>query len=285
MERKQHCPYNIYIEQNPKYAEEIRTVFGEGAFRKAVGNLSSSAFAVYVYLCMEQNGKLLRVYKPDLFKIFPHMNDNQYYRAIQELIAIGYMKWDEETGFYNFNPNAEIEPIKKERISSKKKILQKKYPDIIIPRTETATMNVQELIPNEWYILPINSKKRGDIHNVYFCRCLGADLKNRIFYLVKDQGGVAVKEEDFYGDQRYAYQLFLNRAIPMNFFDNIDVLQKVLPDNGYALIKDDDPWGGTSPIPWQGAEISKQPELCKRFEEMDINLGAIILERYIKQNT
>ena len=146
-------------------------------------------------------------------------------------------------------------------------------------------MNVQELIPNEWYILPINSKKRGDIHNVYFCRCLGADLKNRIFYLVKDQGGVAVKEEDFYGDQRYAYQLFLNRAIPMNFFDNIDVLQKVLPDNGYALIKDDDPWGGTSPIPWQGAEISNQPELCKRFEEMDINLGAIILERYIKQNT
>lgn len=285
MERKQHCPYNIYIEQNPKYAEEIKTVFGESAFRKAVSNLSSSAFAVYVYLCMEQNGKLLRVYKPDLFKIFPHMNDNQYYRAIQELITIGYMKWDEETGFYNFNPNVEITPIKKERISPKKKVLQKKYPDIIIPKTETATMNVQELIPNEWYILPVNSKKRGDIHNVYFCRCLGADLKNRIFYLVKDQGGVAVKEEDLYGDQRYAYQLFLNRAIPMNLFDNIDVLQKVLPDNGYALIKDDDPWGGTSPIPWQGAEISNQPELCKRFEEMGINLGAIILERYAKQNT
>ena len=99
MEHKQHCPYNIYIEQNPKYVEEIRTIFGEGAFRKAADNLSSSAFAMYVYLCMEQNGKLLRVYKPDLFKIFPHMNDNQYYRSMQELIAIGYMKWDEETGF------------------------------------------------------------------------------------------------------------------------------------------------------------------------------------------
>ena len=284
MKKLQH-PYNIYIEQNPENIEEIKSVFNGEAFSRALNNLSSAAFAMYIYLSMEQSGKYLRMCKPDFFNKFSYVNDSQYYRAMQELITVGYMKRDEKTGFYNFNPNAEIEPIKKERISPKKKILQKKYPDIIIPRTETTTMNVQELIPNEWYILPINSKKRGDIHNVYFCRCLGADLKNRIFYLVKDQGGVAVKEEDFYGDQRYAYQLFLNRAIPMNFFDNIDVLQKVLPDNGYALIKDDDPWGGTSPIPWQGAEVSKQPELCKRFEEMGINLGAIILERYIEQNT
>ena len=284
MKKLQH-PYNIYIEQNPENIEEIKSVFNGEAFSRALNNLSSAAFAMYIYLSMEQSGKYLRMCKPDFFNKFSYVNDSQYYRAMQELITVGYMKRDEKTGFYNFNPNAEIEPIKKERMSPKKKILQKKYPDIIIPRTETTTMNVQELIPNEWYILPINSKKRGDIHNVYFCRCLGADLKNRIFYLVKDQGGVAVKEEDFYGDQRYAYQLFLNRAIPMNFFDNIDVLQKVLPDNGYALIKDDDPWGGTSPIPWQGAEISNQPELCKRFEEMDINLGAIILERYIEQNT
>ena len=284
MKKLQH-PYNIYIEQNPENIEEIKSVFNGEAFSRALNNLSSAAFAMYIYLSMEQSGKYLRMCKPDFFNKFSHVNDSQYYRAMQELITVGYMKQDEKTGFYNFNPNAVIEPIKKERISPKKKILQKKYPDIIIPKTETATMNVQELIPNEWYILPINSKKRGDIHNVYFCRCLGADLKNRIFYLVKDQGGVAVKEEDFYGDQRYAYQLFLNRAIPMNLFDNIDVLQKVLPDNGYALIKDDDPWGGTSPIPWQGAEISNQPELCKRFEEMGINLGAIILERYVKQNT
>ena len=284
MKKLQH-PYNIYIEQNPENIEEIKSVFNGEAFSRALNNLSSAAFAMYIYLSMEQSGKYLRMCKPDFFNKFSYVNDSQYYRAMQELITVGYMKRDEETGFYNFNPNAEIEPIKKERISPKKKILQKKYPDIIIPKTETATMNVQELIPNEWYILPINSKKRGDIHNVYFCRCLGADLKNRIFYLVKDQGGVAVKEEDLYGDQRYAYQLFLNRAIPMNLFDNIDVLQKVLPDNGYALIKDDDPWGGTSPIPWQGAEISNQPELCKRFEEMGINLGAIILERYIEQNT
>ena len=284
MKKLQH-PYNIYIEQNPENIEEIKSVFNGEAFSRALNNLSSAAFAMYIYLSMEQSGKYLRMCKPDFFNKFSYVNDSQYYRAMQELITVGYMKRDEKTGFYNFNPNAEIEPIKKERMSPKKKILQKKYPDIIIPRTETTTMNVQELIPNEWYILPINSKKRGDIHNVYFCRCLGADLKNRIFYLVKDQGGVAVKEEDFYGDQRYAYQLFLNRAIPMNFFDNIDVLQKVLPDNGYALIKDDDSWGGTSPIPWQGAEISNQPELCKRFEEMGINLGAIILERYIEQNT
>ncbi|MDD6941998.1 MAG: hypothetical protein SOV80_02390, partial [Bacilli bacterium] len=190
MKKLQH-PYNIYIEQNPENIEEIKSVFNGEAFSRALNNLSSAAFAMYIYLSMEQSGKYLRMCKPDFFNKFSYVNDSQYYRAMQELITVGYMKRDEKTGFYNFNPNAEIEPIKKERISSKKKILQKKYPDIIISKTETATMNVQELIPNEWYILPINSKKRGDIRNVYFCRCLGADLKNRIFYLVKDQGGVA----------------------------------------------------------------------------------------------
>lgn len=283
--KKQQHPYNIYIEQNPKNIEEIKSLFNEETFNKALNNLSSAAFAMYIYLSMEQSGKYLRMCKPDFFNKFSYVNDSQYYRAMQELIAVGYMKRDEETGFYNFNPNAEITPIKKERISPQKKALQKKYPDIIIPKTETATMNVQELIPNEWYILPINCKRRGDIHTVYFCRCRGIDLKNRIFYLVLDQGGSAIKEEDFYGDQRYAYQLFLNRAIPMSLFDNADILQTVLPENGYVLIEDNNSWGGGSPIPWQGAEISNQPELCKRFEEMGINLGAIILERYVKQNT
>ena len=276
--------FDIRIEDSFKQEDGVLSI-QNGVFDTPLAILSKSAICMFWYLATKRAGDRFCISKPDFMEKFPATSERQYYGAMQELIDVGYMKRDEKTGFYNFNPNAEIESIKKERISPKKKILQKKYPDIIIPRTETATMNVQELIPNEWYILPINSKKRGDIHNVYFCRCLGADLKNRIFYLVKDQGGVAVKEEDFYGDQRYAYQLFLNRAIPMNFFDNIDVLQKVLPDNGYALIKDDDPWGGTSPIPWQGAEISNQPELCKRFEEMGINLGAIILERYIEQNT
>lgn len=283
--KKQQHPYNIYIEQNLKNIEEIKSLFNEETFSKALNNLSSAAFAMYIYLSMEQSGKYLHMCKPDFFNKFSYVNDSQYYRAMQELVAVGYMKRDDETGFYNFNPNAEITPIKKERTSPKMKALQKKYPDIIIPKTETATMNVQELIPNEWYILPINCKRRGDIHTVYFCRCRGIDLKNRIFYLVIDQGGSAIKEEDFYGDQRYAYQLFLNRAIPMNLFDNADTLQMVLPENGYVLIEDNNPWGGGSPIPWQGAEISNQPELCKRFEEMGINLGAIILERYAKQNT
>ena len=275
--------FDIRIEDSFKQENDTISV-QNGVFDAPLAVLSKTAICMFWYLATKRAGDRFCVSKPDFMEKFPATSERQYYSAMQELIDVGYMKRDEETGFYNFNPNAEITPIKKERTSPKKKTLQKKYSDIIIPKTETATMNVQELLPKEWYILPINSKKRGDIHDVYFCRCLGVDLRNRIFCLVKDQGGVAINEEKFTSDQRYAYQLFLNRAIPMNFFDNIDILQEVLPDCGYAITEDDSPWG-SSPISWQGAEISKQPEICKRFKEMNINLGAIILERYAKQNT
>lgn len=276
--------FDIRIEDSFKQEDGAISI-QNGVFDVPLAALSKTAICMFWYLATKRAGDRFCVSKPDFMEKFPATSERQYYSAMQELIDVGYMKQDEKTGFYNFNPNVEIKLLKKEKISPKMKALQKKYPDIIIPKTETATMNVQELIPNEWYILPINCKRRGDIHTVYFCRCRGIDLKNRIFYLVLDQGGSAIKEEDFYGDQRYAYQLFLNRAIPMNLFDNADTLQMVLPENGYVLIEDNNPWGGGSPIPWQGAEISNQPELCKRFEEMGINLGAIILERYAKQNT
>ena len=281
MERKQHCPYNIYIKQKPKYAEEIRTILGEGAFRKAVGNLSSSAFAVYVYLCMEQNGKLLRVYKPDLFKIFPHMNDNQYYRAIQELIAIGYMKWDEETGFYNFNPNIEITPIKKEKRTVKKPM----YPDIVLPKDNESFLRQQIKMPvrhnlpdNAFYIIPLNSTKRGNIKNVYFCKGKLIDLSKNIEEIISNEMDIPSANSHHIKD--YALTLILNRAIDYTSLPYNEEIQKAvcrLPmvsqmrEEGNTYLSDGEK------IPWDNALVKNNALIRELFEREHIPLGAIVV--------
>ena len=282
MERKQHCPYNIYIEQKPKYAEEIRTVFGDGAFRKAVGNLSSSAFAIYVYLCMEQNGKLLRVYKPDLFKIFPHMNDNQYYRAIQELIAIGYMKWDEETGFYNFNPNIEITPIKKERRIVKKSM----YPDIVLPKDNESFSRQQIKMPirhnlpdNAFYIIPLNSTKRGNIKNVYFCKGKLIDLSKNIEEIISNEMDIPSANSHHIKD--YALTLILNRAIDYTSLPYNEEIQKAvcrLPMVSQMREEGDTYLSDGEKIPWDNALVKNNALIRGLFEREHIPLGAIVVE-------
>lgn len=286
MERKQHCPYNIYIEQNPKYVEEIRTIFGEGAFRKAADNLSSSAFAIYVYLCMEQNGKLLRVYKPDLFKIFPHMNDNQYYRAMQELIAIGYMKWDEETGFYNFNPNVEITPIKKERRTVKKSM----YPDIVLPKDNESFSRQQIKMPtrrnlpdNAFYIIPLNSAKRGNIKNVYFCKGKLIDLRENIEEIVYNE--MNIPSVNSHRVKEYALTLILNRAIDYTSFPHNEEMQKAvcrLPMISQMREEGNTYLSNGEKIPWDNAMVKNNALVRELFEKETYNgeripLGAVVV--------
>lgn len=287
MERKQYCPYNIYIEQNLKYAEEIRMIFGEGALRKAVNNLSSPAFALYVYLCMEQNGKHLRVYKPDFFRIFPHMSDNQYYRAMQELIAVGYMKWDEETGFYNFNPNVEIAPIKKEK--KKRNVKKSMYPDIVLPKDNESFSRQQIKMParrdlpdNAFYIIPLNSMKRENIKNVYFCKGKLADLRTHITNIVYNEMGIPSANSHHVKD--YAHTLVLNRAIDYTSFPYSEELQKVvrrLPmisqmrEEGNAYLVDGEK------IPWSNALVENNALVRELFEKETYNgehipLGAVV---------
>lgn len=281
MERKQYHPYNIYIEQNPKYVEEIRTIFSESALGKAVSSLSSSAFAMYVYLCMEQNGKHLRVYKPDLFKIFPHMNDNQYYRAIQELITIGYMKWDEETGFYNFNPNVEITPIKKEKRTVKKSM----YPDIVLPKDNESFSRQQIKMPvrhdlpdNAFYIIPLNSTKRGNIKNVYFCKGKLIDLSKNIEEIISNEMDIPSANSHHIKD--YALTLILNRAIDYTSLPYNEEIQKAVCR--LPMVSQMREEGGTylsdgEKIPWDNAMVKNNALIRELFEREHIPLGAIVV--------
>lgn len=282
MERKQYCPYSIYIEQNPKCVEELRTIFGEGALRKAVGNLSSSAFAMYVYLCMEQNGKHLRVYKPDFFRVFPYMSDNQYYRAMQELIAVGYMKRNEETGFYNFNPNVEITPIKKERKATKKSM----YPDIVLPK-DNESFSRQQIKPltrcnlpnNAFYIIPLNSTKRENIKNVYFCKGKLIDLNTNIEGIVNNE--IGIPSADSYYVKDYALALVLNRAIDYTSFPYDEELQKAvcrLPMISQMREEGNTYLVNGEEIPWSSAKVENNALVRGLFEKENISLGAIVVE-------
>lgn len=280
MKKLQH-PYNIYIEQNPENIEEIKSVFNGEAFSRALNNLSSAAFAMYIYLSMEQSGKYLRMCKPDFFNRFPHVNDSQYYRAMQELIAVGYMKRDEETGFYNFNPNAEITSIKKEKRIVKKSM----YPDIVLPKDNESFLRQQIKMPirhdlpdNAFYIIPLNSTKRGNIKNVYFCKGKLIDLSKNIEEIISNEMDIPSANSHHIKD--YALTLILNRAIDYTSLPYNAEIQKAvcrLPmvsqmrEEGNTYLSDGEK------ILWDNALVKNNALIRELFEREHIPLGAIVV--------
>ena len=280
MKKLQH-PYNIYIEQNPENIEEIKSVFNGEAFSRALNNLSSAAFAMYIYLSMEQSRKYLRMCKPDFFNRFPHVNDSQYYRAMQELVAVGYMKQDEETGFYNFNPNVEITPIKKERRTAKKPM----YPDIVLPKDNESFLRQQIKMPirhdlpdNAFYIIPLNSTKRGNIKNVYFCKGKLIDLSKNIEEIISNEMDIPSANSHHIKD--YALTLILNRAIDYTSFHYNEEIQKAvcrLPmvsqmrEEGNTYLSDGEK------MPWDNALVKNNALIRELFEREHIPLGAIVV--------
>lgn len=285
--KKQQHPYNIYIEQNPKNIEEIKSAFNGEAFSRALNNLSSAAFAMYIYLSMEQSGKYLRVCKPDFFNKFSYVNENQYYRAIQELVSVGYMKQDEETGFYNFNPNIEITPIKKEK--KRRNVKKSMYPDIILPKDNESFSRQQIKMPvrrdlpdNAFYIIPLNSMKRENIKNVYFCKGKLADLRAHITNIVYNEMGIPSANSHHVKD--YAHTLVLNRAIDYTSFPYDEELRNVvrrLPmisqmrEEGNTYLVDGEE------IPWSNALVENNALVRELFEKETYNgehipLGAIV---------
>lgn len=280
--KKQQHPYNIYIEQNPKNIEEIKSVFNGEAFSRALNNLSSAAFAMYVYLSMEQSGKYLRICKPDFFNRFSHVNDNQYYRAIQELIDVGYMKQDEETGFYNFNPNVEITPIKKERRTVKKSM----YPDIVLPKDNESFSRQQIKMPtrrnlpdNAFYIIPLNSTKRGNIKEVYFCKGKLIDLSTNIEEIVNNE--MDIPSADSHRVKDYALTLILNRAIDYTSFPYDEKIQKAvcrLPMISQMREEGNTYLVNGEEIPWSNAMVENNALVRELFEKENIPLGAIVVE-------
>lgn len=279
--KKQQHPYNIYIEQNLKNIEEIKSVFNGEAFSRALNNLSSAAFAMYIYLSMEQSGKYLRMCKPDFFNRFPHVNDSQYYRAMQELIAVGYMKRDEETGFYNFNPNAEIEPIKKEKRTVKKSM----YPDIVLPKDNESFTRQQIKMPirhdlpdNAFYIIPLNSTKRGNIKNVYFCKGKLIDLSKNIEEIISNEMDIPSANSHHIKD--YALTLILNRAIDYTSLPYNEEIKKAvcrLPMVSQMREKGNTYLSDGEKILWDNALVKNNALIRELFEREHIPLGAIVV--------
>ena len=281
MKKLQH-PYNIYIEQNPENIKEIKSVFNGEAFSRALNNLSSAAFAMYIYLSMEQSGKYLRMCKPDFFNRFPHVNDSQYYRAMQELVAVGYMKQDEETGFYNFNPNVEITPIKKEKRTVKKSM----YPDIVLPKDNESFSRQQIKMPirhdlpdNAFYIIPLNSTKRGNIKNVYFCKGKLIDLSTNIEEIMNNE--MDISSANSHRVREYALTLILNRAIDYTSFPYNEEIQKAvcrLPMISQMREEGDTYLSDGEKIPWNNALVKNNALIRELFEREHIPLGAIVVE-------
>ena len=280
MKKLQH-PYNIYIEQNPENIEEIKSVFNGEAFSRALNNLSSAAFAMYIYLSMEQSGKYLRMCKPDFFNRFPHVNDSQYYRAMQELVAVGYMKQDEKTGFYNFNPNIEITPIKKERRTVKKSM----YPDIVLPKDNESFLRQQIKMPirhnlpdNAFYIIPLNSTKRGNIKNVYFCKGKLIDLSKNIEEIISNEMDIPSANSHHIKD--YALTLILNRAIDYTSLPYNEEIQKAvcrLPMVSQMREEGDTYLSDGEKMPWDNALVKNNALIRELFEREHIPLGAIVV--------
>ena len=209
------------------------------------------------------------------------MNDNQYYRAIQELITIGYMKWDEETGFYNFNPNVEITPIKKEKRTVKKSM----YPDIVLPKDNESFTRQQIKMPirhdlpdNAFYIIPLNSTKRGNIKNVYFCKGKLIDLSKNIEEIISNEMDIPSANSHHIKD--YALTLILNRAIDYTSLPYNEEIQKAvcrLPmisqmrEEGNTYLSDGEK------IPWDNALVKNNALIRELFEREHIPLGAIVV--------
>ena len=104
--------FDIRIEDSFKQEDGVLSI-QNGVFDTPLAILSKSAICMFWYLATKRTGDRFCISKPDFMEKFPATSERQYYSAMQELIDVGYMKRDEKTGFYNFNPNAEIEPIKK----------------------------------------------------------------------------------------------------------------------------------------------------------------------------
>ena len=236
---------------------------------------------MYIYLSMEQSGKYLRMCKPDFFNRFPHVNDSQYYRAMQELVAVGYMKQDEKTGFYNFNPNMEITPIKKEKRTVKKSM----YPDIVLPKDNESFLRQQIKMPirhdlpdNAFYIIPLNSTKRGNIKNVYFCKGKLIDLSKNIEEIISNEMDIPSTNSHHIKD--YALTLILNRAIDYTSLPYNEEMQKAvcrLPMISQMREEGNTYLSYGEKIPWDNALVKNNALIRELFEREHIPLGAIVV--------
>ncbi len=249
-----------------------------GVFDAPLAVLSKTAICMFWYLATKRAGDRFCVSKPDFMEKFPATSERQYYSAMQELIDVGYMKQDGDVGFYNFNPNVEIEPIKKRE---KSKLVPRNYLEIFISVHDIPFEPCNRFERDKWYILPANCIKRGNEKDVYFCKCLGRNIPKCIGILITNFGFFMNGDSydaglPFKKNSEYAYILIANRALPVNEVGGEEILNKI--PNLTCIDKE-----GTRDdegILWEDAKISKLPKICRAFEKNGIhNLGAIEMEQ------
>ena len=272
--------FDIRIEDSFKQEDGVLSI-QNGVFDTPLAILSKSAICMFWYLATKLAGDRFCISKPDFMEKFPATSERQYYSAMQELIDVGYMKQDEETGFYNFNPNAEIEPIKKEKRTVKKSM----YPDIVLPKDNESFLRQQIKMPirhdlpdNAFYIIPLNSTKRGNIKNVYFCKGKLIDLSKNIEEIISNEMDIPSANSHHIKD--YALTLILNRAIDYTSLPYNEEMQKAvcrLPmisqmrEEGNTYLSDGEK------IPWDNALVKNNALIRELFEREHIPLGAIVV--------
>ena len=272
--------FDIRIEDSFKQEDGVLSI-QNGVFDTPLAILSKSAICMFWYLATKRAGDRFCISKPDFMEKFPATSERQYYSAMQELIDVGYMKRDEETGFYNFNPNVEITPIKKEKRTVKKSM----YPDIVLPKDNESFTRQQIKMPirhdlpdNAFYIIPLNSTKRGNIKNVYFCKGKLIDLSKNIEEIISNEMDIPSANSHHIKD--YALTLILNRAIDYTSLPYNAEIQKAvcrLPmvsqmrEEGNTYLSDGEK------ILWDNAMVKNNALIRELFEREHIPLGAIVV--------
>lgn len=269
--------FDIRIEDSFKQEDGAISI-QNGVFDVPLAALSKTAICMFWYLATKRAGDRFCVSKPDFMEKFPATSERQYYSAMQELIDVGYMKRDEETGFYNFNPNAEIEPIKKKE---KKKDTAHNYSNIFIGINDIPLEKNNFINQYGWYILPVNGIKRGDEKTVYFCKCQGKYIPMCIGIILTNlgiptDGSIWSRGNHMLKNRECAYVTIVNRALLAEIIDKEEIFSK-LPD--LTSINEDE-MTRDEIVAWEGARIEALPKLCEIFEKNGIhNLGVIEMEQ------
>lgn len=277
-----HRIYSVAIEQEPNNADLIRTTFNLPAINCAINALSHPAFSMYVYLCMEQGNKLLRLCKQDFLNKFPVVSDNQYYRALQELVTTGYLIKDEKTDYYKFNPNVGTMTSHVGGHKKEKKYIPHEYPSVFISSDQNASLEeLHEIKEDEWYVLPVDCPKRENHNYVYFVKTLGRDLRKNVYKLMNAYG-FCVNINGVIPLRRHvenAIIIMCNRALPVSKLGSKKMLKK-LPE--FETIFEDGEKNKDG-ILWENVRIENCPDLCEKFEKNGVNnLGVMEIERLNK---
>ena len=168
----------------------------------------------------------------------------------------------------------------------KRTVKKSMYPDIVLPKDNESFSRQQIKMPirhdlpdNAFYIIPLNSTKRGNIKNVYFCKGKLIDLSTNIEEIMNNEMGIS--SANSHRVREYALTLILNRAIDYTSFPYNEEIQKAvcrLPMISQMREEGDTYLSDGEKIPWDNAMVKNNALIRELFEREHIPLGAIVVE-------